>query len=523
MNERPLSLAASLREIWRRRVFVIAVAALCGLSGVAFGFLRPKESTAVALVLLPPSAAVTSGAPANDTHTDAVIADSTPVLIAAGAKVTPPIGVTKLRTLVTVRAISGQILQVQARAPQSPLAEQLANAVASSYVSYTAQLAATSARPEVSALQQQSAQLTKQVNDLQTQIGTVSARIAFEAPGSSAALQDANLLSSLQNEQSQLSQELNSITNQISAAQLAGSSAANTTRILQTAAAVPPNRYGPEATAGIIGLVIGLFGSAVIVVLRAQRHRRLRLRDEIARAAGAPVIASIEAPSCTSPTAWRALLGSRPRATTEWELRNLLRTLPNDDNQTRFVRVTSFAGDVPALSVGPQLALHAANSGTPTALVAEDSRAHDDRSLAMLRVAFTGAKQLGQGLPFTVGSNVEGPDAPRLIVSIVVFDGESAILEPSHSMNILSISSDFGTADELAQLALQAADDGRRLDGVVVVNPDPSDTTSGLIATDALHLVPSAESTNGAVNELVRLDTLPTPYGTPERLASRER
>ncbi len=523
MNERPLSLAASLREIWRRRVFVIVVAALCGLSGIVFGLLRPQDSTAVALVLLPPSAALTSGAPANDTHTDAVIADSTPVLAAAGTKVTPPVGVTQLRTLVAVRALSGQILQVQARAPQSAYAEQLANAVASSYVRYSAQLAATSAGPEVSALQQQSAQLTKQVNDLQTQIGMVSACIASEPSGSSAGLQDANLLSSLQNEQSQLSQELNSVTSQISAAQLASSSAANTTRILQTAVAVPPNRYGFTAMAGIIGLAIGFFASAVIVLLRAQRDRRLRLRDEIARAAGAPVIGSIEAPSCTSPTAWRALLSSPPRATTEWGLRNLLRTLPKDDGQPGVVRVTSFLGDVPALSVGPRLALHAAASGMPAALVIEDVQAHDDHSLAMLRAAFTGAEPLGQGLPFTVGPDATGLDTPQLTVSIVVFDGESTTLQSSHSTHLLSISSDFVTADELAQLALQAADAGSGLDGVVVVNPDPSDSTSGLIATDALHLLPLEGSTNGTVNELMRLDTLPATYGTPERLTSRER
>ena len=258
MNERPLSLPASLREIWRRRVLVIAVAVLCGLAGVAYGLVKPQDSTAVALVLLPPSAASTSGAPANDTHTDAVIANSTPVLAAAGTKVSPPIGVIKLRTLVRVSAISGQILQVQARAPQSGYAQQLANAVAASYITYAGQLAATSSGPQVAALQQQSAQLTKQVNDLQAQIGTVSARIAAEPSGSDAGLQDANLLSSLQNEQSQLSQELNSVTSQISAAQFAGSSAASTIRILQTATAVPADKYGFTIKAGIIGFAIGI-------------------------------------------------------------------------------------------------------------------------------------------------------------------------------------------------------------------------------------------------------------------------
>ncbi len=524
MNERPLSLPASLREIWRRRALVLAVAVLCGLAGVAFGLFKPQESTAVALVLLPPSAASasTSGTPANDTPTDAVIANSTPVLTAAGAKVSPPVGVAKLRTLVTVKAVGGQILQVQARAPQARYADQLANAVASSYVTYTGQLAATSAGPQVAALQQQSAQLTKQVNDLQTQITTVSTRIAAEVAGSSAGLQDANLLTSLQSEQSQLSQELNSVTSQISAAQLAGSSAANSTRILQTATIVPADTHALAVTAGIVGFAIGILGSAAFVLVRAQRDPRLRLRDEIAQAVGASVIASIEAPSCSTATEWREFLESRPRATAEWALRNLLHTLVKDGDQRRSVRVISFTGDAPALSTGPRLALHTAASGTPTALMPDAPREPDDRSLVVLRAAFTGAEPVGRGLPFTVGPNVEDPDAAQLVVSMVVFDGGSVTLAPSNTVNLLSISPDWVTADEVAQLALEAADGGFALDGVVVVNPDPSDTTSGLLTTDSLRLVPTDAPRNGTTHERVRLEALTGSNGSPERLSTRE-
>ena len=72
--------------------------------------------------------------------------------------------------------------------------------------------------------------------------------------------------------------------------------------------------------------------------------------------------------------------------------------------------------------------------------------------------------------------------------------------------------------------ALEASDGGSALDGVVVVNPDPSDTTSGLIAPDALRLLPTDAPTNGADNELVRLEALTTnANGSPERLSSRER
>ncbi len=88
-------------------------------------------------------------------------------------------------------------------------------------------------------------------------------------------------------------------------------------------------------------------------------------------------------------------------------------------------------------------------------------------------------------------------------------------------MNLLSISADFVTADQLAQLALEASNGGSGLDGVVVVNPDPSDNTSGLIATDPLRLLPSEAPRNGAVSDLVRLEALTTGNGMPE-LSSRE-
>ena len=112
---------------------------------------------------------------------------------------------------------------------------------------------------------------------------------------------------------------------------------------------------------------------------------------------------------------------------------------------------------------------------------------------------------------------------PMLVVSVVVFDGESMTLTPSNAVDILSISPDFVTADQVARLALEAADGGSALGGVVVVNPDPSDTTSGRVATDALRLVPTESQRNGAISELVPLEALTTSNGSPERLSSRER
>lgn len=424
----------------------------------------------------------------------------------------------------TVTALSGQVLQIKARAPLISSAKQLANAVASSYVKYSDQLQTSLAGPGVTAMRQESAQLTKQENDLETQINAVSARIAHDPVGSSAGEQDASLLASLQNEQNQVSIQLGNVTNQISTAQLANGSAANTTLILQNAVSQPVSQFGFPLTAGLVGFAAGLLGSAVFVLVRLQRDRRLRLRDEIARAVGAPVIASLDAPGCTTPSAWRELLDSRPPATAEWALRHVLHTLLNGGAQRQVIRVISFAGDSPALTTGPRLALHAAASGTPTDLIPGDHLMPEDRSLVSLRAAFTGAEPVGRGLPLTVGLNDMGENSLQLPISIVVFDGKLPTLAPSDTTNLLSISPNFVTADELAELALEVADGGSVLDGVVVVNPDPTDNTSGLIAPDTLRLLPFGAHAVGGDDQPVLLRARTSKEtGSPERLWSRER
>ena len=535
MNEQPLDLRASLQEIWRRRLLVIVVAALCGLGGIVYGFLKPANVTASALVLLPASTASGSNNSGNSgnsgaavgsgINTQAVIARSTPVLSAAGAKVSPALGASAVQKLVTVSPLSSQILQIQAQARQSRGAVQLANAVASSYVDYIGQLEANSAGPGVADLKKESATFTKQLKDLQGQINTITARITSEGAASAAGQRDVVLLGSLQSEQDQVSLQLNSVTNQIASAQLAAKSTENTTRIFQSATAQPKSAYALPIEAGIIGFALGLLGASIFVLIRLQRGHRLRHRDEIARAAGAPVIASLDAPSCTNASAWRELLESQPRATNEWALRHLLQSLRNTGGKefVRHVRVISFAGDTAALTTGPRLALQAATSGTSTVLIAEDALESEDRSLVSLWAAFTGAEPLGGGLPITLGLKDFGDDPPQLLVSIVVFDGKSDISARPGTVNLLSISSNVVTADELAHLALKAFDGGSTLEGVVVVNPEPTDNTSGMLGDVTLRLLPARAGADTGDDELVHLGARTSEIkASPERLSSRE-
>ena len=472
MNQQPLNLRTALREIGRRRALVLIVAVLCAAAGVAYGFIKPANSTSVALVLLPQSGK--SSALGSNISTDEVIAKSTPVLAAAGAKLSPQLGALEVRDLVSVSQPSGQILQIAAQGRTSSDSAASGKRRRGNFIQYVTQLAAANSGPAVTSLKHQSTLYTQQINDLQSQIDTVQNRVDSEGAGSNAGQQDATLLSQLRSEQNQVALQLNSVNNKLATAQAASGAAAGSSLVLQKATVQPLSKYRLPIEAGIIGFFIGLLGGVVIVLVRAQRETRLRTRDEIARVAGAPVVASLEAPGCATAAAWRELLEGAHRATDEWALRVLLDSVRNGGAQYSAVRVISFAKDSAALTTGPRLALHAAANGIVPP-------SHQETKLPSLRCepALSGADAVGQGLPLALGTEADGGAASQLLVAVAVLDQVPSTLTPSEAVNVLSVSPNFLTADELAQLALATTQDGSTIEGVVVVNPDPSDTTTG--------------------------------------------
>ena len=320
--------------------------------------------------------------------------------------------------MLTITPLSGQIFKIEARASDSTYATQIANAVAASYITYLHQVNADSSQ-DVPVLQKQSANLTQQIQNLQYEITTLSNRIASEGAASSAGQSDSTLVESLRNEQNQFSVQLNDVNSQITTAELSSGIANGKAQILQKAENLPTSTITPLLEMGIIGFVLGLVGSISFVLIRRQRDRRLRLRDEIARTAGAPVIASLDANGCTTVAAWRQLVESRLPATAEWPLRHVLHALANSDPRISGVRLISFAGDMPALTTGPRLALYSAASGIPTTLMAEEHP-----SLVPMRAAFTSMEPAGLELPLTIGLEDIGGESSSLLVSISVYEGD---------------------------------------------------------------------------------------------------
>ena len=481
MTEQPLDLKGFVKAVWRSRLLVGALV-LAGLAcGVAHTELLPALPTARTLVVIPPTAITnTGGAPVDDTPTQIIIATSTPVLAAAGAAVSPPISPTALRSHVVVTALSPGVLQFQVTAPGAYEAEKLANAQATDYIAYVNKTTAQASGGAIPGLQKQSSALATQIQKLQDQINSVSDRLAGENGTSSAGERDSSLLSSLRNEQGEVSLQLNNINSEIVSTQLSGTLSANATRVLQPAAIVPLSTL-QLALSPIVGAVAGLFAGCLIVLLRSRRDQRLRYRDELASAIGVPVLASVECSRCKSVKDWKRLLENyRPSTVDSWNLRRLLhRLVAGDGEQPVELNLVAFADDAPALAVGVQFARSAAELGIPAELVLGT---HPLLAPMRAACALLGSPASSDE-PYKFDAKNSGQDfsSVRLTLSVVAVDEVKPVVPTSEGASLLAVSSGFTNSEALARVALAISDGGQTIDGLVVVNPDPSDTTAGVV------------------------------------------
>lgn len=80
-----------------------------------------------------------------------------------------------------------------------------------------------------------------------------------------------------------------------------------------------------------------------------------------------------------------------------------------------------------------------------------------------------------------MGEQAEREPAPDLTVTAVVVDRREPVLpEPRPgTTTVLAVSAGAATADQLARVAIAAADGGQPLKGIFVANPDSDDQTTG--------------------------------------------
>jgi hypothetical protein len=165
-------------------------------------------------------------------------------------------------------------------------------------------------------------------------------------------------------------------------------------------------------------------------------------------------------------------------------MRRVLTTMEvTDDGLPANLAIVTLPGDRAALCFAVELAACAASTGTLTALVV----AATHPAVQELRAACTVVTRTGPEVRdhLQVHSSVTGLEAREVgaveLMITVVVDEEQLVL-PTWGRRIaaaVAVSSGFATADTLAATALRWLDAGYPLGGVVVLNPEPSDLTTG--------------------------------------------
>jgi hypothetical protein len=229
--------------------------------------------------------------------------------------------------------------------------------------------------------------------------------------------------------------------------------------------------------------------AAVVLLAAARRDPRLRLRDEIADAVGSPVLAAVRSMPQQSVAGWSTLLETyEATPVEEWAFRRILRgVLPADrkavsripgkvDHPTSLTLI-SLSGDGRGLAIGPQLAAFASSLGITTRLITAGG--HEWVAAALWAAcAAEYEAPLRSGLHI---GDVPPGEAIDMTITLVLVDRVHPNLAevPASAATILSVAAATATEQELARVTVAVDDVGRRIDGIVVADPDQADQTSG--------------------------------------------
>jgi capsular polysaccharide biosynthesis protein len=489
MSDQITDLRSTVAVLHRRRRVLAAAAAVGLVLGTTYVMVQPPPLTSTTLVLLPaPTEAQTSSI---DVATQVRIALSATVLGAAGETVEPALTARSVAKMVDVSAPTDQLVEIDATSAQASQAQTLSQAVADAYVANVRDAAANSA--VTADLQDRAKSLQAQITALQDQITSTTARQEEVEPDSADGRREAQLLAGLQTEQADLSLQLDKVKDQIATSAPAESSASAGASVIQPATtATGPSTGRRLLFWAPIGALICSALAAAVILATARRDPRVGLRDEISDAVGSPVLAAVRSRPQRSVAGWSMLLETYEATPVEsWAFRQVLRGLvPADRTQDRkgepraggkvdhpqSITVVSLSGDGRGLAVGTQLAAFASSLGIATRL--DTAVGHDKAATLWAACAADRTAPPRSGL--FVGDVLEG-EAIDLTIILVVVDRRQPDLgdAPPTAATVLAVAAATATEQELARVAVAVDDAGRRIDGIVVADPDRTDRTSG--------------------------------------------
>lgn len=272
-----------LTSALRRRARLWCVLALVGLIiGVGYSIWKPPKYTASSTVLLvdkpqqDPVSAIT---------TDISLAEGIPVAAAAvsqlGLHQTPA----SFLGTYSVKEITTEILSITASGPSSSAAVQRASAITDQYLEYRAKYEQAQQRDTEAVLQ-------KQVTQAQQQLDSITTKLTqAQASG------DRAEVTRLQAQQTAAANNLGTVKQNVASTIV--STRTTTQQMISGSQVVSPATPGKRsvkktlAVYGIGGLLGGMAIGMAIVIIEAIISSRLRRRDDIAYAIGAPVRLSV--------------------------------------------------------------------------------------------------------------------------------------------------------------------------------------------------------------------------------------
>jgi capsular polysaccharide biosynthesis protein len=461
----------------RRRMRLWCALALAGLVlGVGWYAKSPPSYKAAASVVLADNP---NQDPAIEVLTDQALAESIPVAAGVvrqlGLKQTP----VSFAGTYTIAVATDQVLTITATAASGQEAVRRAAAVATQFLKFRAQYEQTQQQDTDAQLQQQVSQAQQHLNSVTSQISQLSSR-----PNT-----PAQQLKSLQAQRTAATNALAEVrqyvTQAVASAQTTTRGMVQGSQVLNAATAVKHSARKTALLDAIMGLVGGLALGMVIVILGAVTSDRLRRRDDIAYAFGAPVKLSVGALRER-----RRIPGPRGKGGTR--RRDMDRVVDHLRNS------------VPGSSRGPAGLAVVAVDDTPTAartvvaLAVSIARQPRRVVLADLSAGARAARLLGVKGP---GITAVTPQSTRIVVVVPAADD----VAPVGPLRSRTSPDGYAQADE--SLAAECAEADLVL-SLVTLDPAFGGEHIATWATDVVAVVTAGRSTAvriQAAGELIRL------------------
>jgi hypothetical protein len=414
MTQQQPNLRRSMRIVRRYKGIVGGFALLGLVAGVGYAVLNPPQQTSSALVILP--------APKPNIQTDTLIAESAPVLAAALPKIGHGMTLTDLHKGITATDATGNVISINATDKTASEAEDDANAVAASFLSFigsaNSPVGAVDGRVFVPA-------------STATSGGAIKQFILYGPIGLVAGLLTGFIVALRKDRGDRRLRTRDEIANSIGVPVLA---------------AVEADQPG-DAQAWL----------RLLAEYQPDAVQAWTLRTTLARLRSASGAGQHD--------------GSGNGA--------------GGAGRTAFAVVSS-AADPAALAIGPQLAVFASSLGIPTALiVCAQAPGEANATLRAAASAWSPASAAqANTLRVIAASDADLQGAlPGAALTVIVTTVDEAAPQVSEAVRahatVLAVSPRVATPEQLARVAASAADAGGNVVGIMVANPEPDDATTG--------------------------------------------